>query len=84
MKKSSPESVAAIQEELKEWETEMARLQKLRPVLASRDRLKNTEIPELEVKIKEQDAKIPAASAAAESVCLSSTAIESHIIQRSL
>ncbi|KAF7365212.1 DNA repair protein rad50 [Mycena venus] len=68
MKKSSPESVAAIQEELKEWEGEMTRLQNLRPVLASRDRLKDIEIPELEAKIKEQDAKIPAASAAAESV----------------
>ncbi|KAJ7250863.1 AAA domain-containing protein [Mycena haematopus] len=68
MKKSSPESVAALQEELKEWEEEMARLQKLRPVLASRDLLKGTEIPELEAKIKEQDAKIPAVSAAAESL----------------
>ncbi|KAJ7784558.1 hypothetical protein B0H16DRAFT_1492970 [Mycena metata] len=67
MKKSSPESVAALQEELKEWEGEMTRLQKLRPVLSSRDRLKDTEIPELEAKIKAQDAKIPAASAAAES-----------------
>ncbi|KAJ6508778.1 hypothetical protein C8R45DRAFT_1050733 [Mycena sanguinolenta] len=68
MKKSSPESVAALQEELKEWEEEMTRLQNLRPVLASRDRLKDTEIPELEAKIKEQDAKIPDASAAAESL----------------
>ncbi|KAJ7044129.1 hypothetical protein C8F04DRAFT_1228961 [Mycena alexandri] len=67
MKKSSPESVAALQEELKEWEGEMTRLQKLRPVLSSRDRLKATEIPELEAKIKAQDTKIPAASAAAES-----------------
>ncbi|KAJ7935649.1 hypothetical protein B0H13DRAFT_485765 [Mycena leptocephala] len=67
MKKSSPESVAALRVELKEWEEEMARLQKLRPVLSSRDRLKDTEIPELEAKIKEQDAKIPVASAAADS-----------------
>ncbi|KAJ7675825.1 AAA domain-containing protein [Mycena polygramma] len=68
MKKSSPESVAALEEELKEWETEMARLQNMRPVLASRDRLKDTEVPELEAKIKEQDAKIPVASTAAESI----------------
>ncbi|KAJ7175865.1 P-loop containing nucleoside triphosphate hydrolase protein [Mycena filopes] len=67
MKKSSPESVAALQEELKEWETEMGRLQNLRPVLSSRDRLKDTEIPELDAKLKVQDAKIPAASATAES-----------------
>ncbi|KAJ7134632.1 P-loop containing nucleoside triphosphate hydrolase protein [Mycena epipterygia] len=68
MKKSSPESVAALQEELKEWEGEMSRLQDLRPVLSSRDRLKDTEIPELEAKIKEQDAKIPGATTAAESI----------------
>ncbi|KAJ7165382.1 hypothetical protein C8R46DRAFT_1035956 [Mycena filopes] len=66
MRKSSPESVAALQEELKEWEGEMGRLQKLRPVLSSRDRLKDTKIPELDTKIKVQDATIPATSAAAE------------------
>ncbi|KAF8134783.1 AAA domain-containing protein [Mycena galopus ATCC 62051] len=68
MKKSSPESVATVKEELKEWEEELSRLQKLRPVLASRDRLKDTEIPELEAKIKEQDGKISAATATAESL----------------
>ncbi|KAJ7459863.1 hypothetical protein FB451DRAFT_1182155 [Mycena latifolia] len=68
MKKSSPESVAALQEELKEWEGEMTRLQGLRPVLSSRDRLKDTEIPDLEAKIKDEDNKIPVASAAADSI----------------
>ncbi|KAJ7505318.1 AAA domain-containing protein [Mycena galericulata] len=68
MKKSSPESIATIKEELAEWEAEMTKLQNLRPVLSSRDRLKDTEIPELEAKIKEQDAKIPAVSASAESI----------------
>jgi DNA repair protein RAD50 len=79
MKKSSPESVAALRVELKEWEEEMARLQKLRPVLSSRDRLKDTEIPELEAKIKEQDTKIPVASAAADSVRLYSTPINGRM-----
>ncbi|KAJ6613278.1 P-loop containing nucleoside triphosphate hydrolase protein [Mycena sp. CBHHK59/15] len=68
MKKSSPESIAVIEEELKEWEGEMARLQGLRPVWISRDRLKTTEVPDLEAKIKEQDAKIPIVSAEAERI----------------
>ncbi|KAJ6559188.1 hypothetical protein DFH09DRAFT_921753 [Mycena vulgaris] len=68
MKKSSPESVAALKEELEEWEGEMARLQALRPILISRDRLKDIEVPELEAKIKQQDAAIPVASATADSV----------------
>ncbi|KAK7048369.1 DNA repair protein rad50 [Favolaschia claudopus] len=67
IKKSSPEAQAANQDELKEWEEEMARLQKLRPIAASRDRLKDTELPDTEARIKEQDAKIPELRVAAES-----------------
>lgn len=70
MKKASPESVANIHSELEEWEQEMERLQNLRPVQASRDRLKTTEIPELEANIKAEEAKIPAISAAAEEVSI--------------
>ncbi|KAJ7780695.1 AAA domain-containing protein [Mycena maculata] len=72
MKKSSPESLASIREELQEWQAELTKLQNLRPVLIARDRLKDIEVPELEAKIKEQDAKIPSASAAAELVRLCS------------
>ncbi|KAJ7109736.1 hypothetical protein C8R43DRAFT_904551 [Mycena crocata] len=68
MKKATPESVASLKEELNEWETEMTRLQDLRPVQTSRDRLRDTEVPEIEAKIKEQDVKIPIASAAADSI----------------
>ncbi|KAJ7095861.1 hypothetical protein B0H15DRAFT_827394 [Mycena belliarum] len=68
MKKSTAESIAALNEELKEWETELTRLQGLRPVISSRDRLKDIEVPDLEAKIKGHDAKIPALSAAADSI----------------
>ncbi|KIM89254.1 hypothetical protein PILCRDRAFT_218441 [Piloderma croceum F 1598] len=66
MKRSSPESIAENTEEMKEWEDELERLQKLVPIQASRDRLKRNELPALERQIKEQEAAIPAISHKAE------------------
>jgi hypothetical protein len=68
MKKSSPQSIAENTEEMKEWEEELARLQKLVPIQASRDRLKNTELPALERQIKEQEGTLPPISKEAEQV----------------
>ena len=68
MKKTSAESIAENTEEMKEWEDELNRLQRLMPTQASRDRLKNTELPELERQIKEQESTIPFMSEKAEEV----------------
>jgi DNA repair protein RAD50 len=68
MKRSSPQSIAENTEEMKEWEDELERLQKLVPIQASRDRLKRNELPALERQIKEQEAAIPAISNKAEKV----------------
>jgi DNA repair protein RAD50 len=68
MKRSSPQSIAENTEEMKEWEDELERLQKLVPIQASRDRLKRNELPALEKQIKEQEAAIPAISKKAEEV----------------
>jgi DNA repair protein RAD50 len=69
MKRSSPQSIAENTEEMKEWEDELKRLQTLIPTQASRDRLKNTELPALEKQIKEQEGVIPSISEKAEEVC---------------
>jgi len=68
MKKTSPESIALNKDEMAEWGQELDRLQGLRPVEASRDGLKNVEIPALEQKIKDQEVAIPATSTRAEEV----------------
>lgn len=68
MKKTSPESIAEETAELKDWEEELDRLQKLLPIQVSRDRLKHTELPALEKQVKEQESAIPSFSAKAEEV----------------
>lgn len=68
MKRSSPEKVADNVEEMKGWQEELDRLQKLMPIRASQDRLKNTDLPALEKQIKEQEATIPPLSEKAEEV----------------
>lgn len=70
MKRSSPQSIAENTDEMKEWEEELGRLQTLVPNQASRDRLKNIEIPALENQIKEQEGAIPSLSEKAEEVRL--------------
>jgi DNA repair protein RAD50 len=68
MKKSSPQSIAENTEEMKEWEDELDRLQRLVPAQASRDRLKDLELPAFERQIKEQEGAMPPISEKAEEV----------------
>jgi DNA repair protein RAD50 len=68
MKRSSPQSIAENTDEMKEWEEELERLQKLVPTQASRDRLKGVELPALEKQIKEQEDTIPSFGEKAEKV----------------
>ncbi|KAH7924955.1 hypothetical protein BV22DRAFT_469854 [Leucogyrophana mollusca] len=51
---------------LEEWQKEVARLQKLMPLHASKESIKNVELPALELQIKESEAEIPAVSDKAE------------------
>lgn len=53
MSKLSPDVQAEIQEEAKDWDTEVKRLKALLPEELSRDTLKNKEIPDLENRLKE-------------------------------
>lgn len=59
MKKTSAQAIAQNEDEMKEWEEELAKLQELAPVEASKNRLKNTEIPDIESQIKDLESKIP-------------------------
>lgn len=68
IQKNSPENIATEIEDLKEWQEELANLQKLIPAQASRDRLKLTELPALEKEIQAQEAEIPSISEKAEQV----------------
>ena len=68
MKRSSPQSIAENTDEMKEWEEELERLQKLVPTQASQDRLKGVELPALEKQIKEQEGAIPSIGEKAEKV----------------
>lgn len=73
MKKSSPVAIEENKAELTEWQAEMDRLQALRPVQSSRDRLKAKEIPLLESQIKQQEDGHPEISQKAEKVWLETT-----------
>lgn len=68
MKKASPEAIASNKAEMEEWEAEFERLQALRPVQATRDRIKGMDLPALEAQIKEQEASYPETSDEAEKV----------------
>ncbi|KAG8214897.1 hypothetical protein J3R82DRAFT_10069 [Butyriboletus roseoflavus] len=62
IRKNSPEVVEHESNQLKEWQEELSRLETFLPHQASRDRLKNGEIPALEKQIKTAEAEIPFAS----------------------
>ncbi|KAJ3509992.1 hypothetical protein NLJ89_g4921 [Agrocybe chaxingu] len=59
IEKASEENIDVLMEELPDWESELDRLQKLRPISAARDALKATEIPQLEEEIKLKEAVHP-------------------------
>ncbi|KAG6897072.1 hypothetical protein C0992_004313 [Termitomyces sp. T32_za158] len=59
MKKASPDVIEGNKNEMEEWESELKRLQDLRPVEAARHQLKTQEIPALEKEIKELEVSYP-------------------------
>ncbi|KAH9947593.1 P-loop containing nucleoside triphosphate hydrolase protein [Amylocystis lapponica] len=65
IKRSTPQTVKEIQEELKDWEKELRNLQDLGKFAASRENI-NLEIPALEKQIKEHEASYSAVTEKAE------------------
>ena len=59
MKRTSPERVKQEQEELNEWQMELADMQRLLPIEATKNKLVVREIPELEQSIKEKEKQVP-------------------------
>lgn len=59
MKRTSPEKIKQEQEDLEEWQMELAEVQRLLHVEATKDKLVAHEIPELEVSIREKQNEIP-------------------------
>ena len=59
MKRTSPERIKQEQEELKEWQMELADVQRLLSVETTKNKLVVREIPELEQSIKEKEKEIP-------------------------
>ena len=59
MKRTSPERIKQEQEELKEWQMELADVQRLLSVETTKNKLVAREIPELEQSIKEKEKEIP-------------------------
>ncbi|KAF8627436.1 hypothetical protein AX17_006250 [Amanita inopinata Kibby_2008] len=68
IKQASSKDPLANEGELVEWETELDRLQKLRPVQVLRDQTKLRDIPSLEEQIKKQEECLPQLSKEAEEV----------------
>ncbi|KAH0832358.1 P-loop containing nucleoside triphosphate hydrolase protein [Lanmaoa asiatica] len=68
IRKNSPEVVENESNQLKEWQTELSRLEDFLPHQASRDRVRNGEIPVLEKQIKTAESEIPSASEQSEQV----------------
>ena len=73
LKKSTPEAIKAVQEELADWESELKRLQELAVLSASRSNLQNVELPAIEKQINAAEAELPSLTTEAEEVCAPST-----------
>ena len=64
----SDENYDELVEELPQWQEELERLQKLRPVASNHDSLKAKEIPALQEQIMEQESHHPDISSEVEQV----------------
>ncbi|KAF8552026.1 hypothetical protein OG21DRAFT_1486552 [Imleria badia] len=62
IRKNAPEVVEDEANQLEEWQTELNRLERFLPHQASRDQVKNGDIPALEKQIKLAESEIPSAS----------------------
>ncbi|KAH9891681.1 hypothetical protein C8Q73DRAFT_746760 [Cubamyces lactineus] len=66
MKKSTPEAIRGLQQELQDWETELKRLQDLAVLAASKSKLETVELPALQKEIAGKEAEIPTLTAEAD------------------
>lgn len=67
--KSTPASIKETEKDLAEWERILQRLQIASQRVVTRDKLKNTEIPALEIQIKQTESELSEAKVADEEVC---------------
>ena len=68
VKKASAAALSQMEEDAKNWENEVRRLQAMLPKEATRDKLKNKEIPALDQQLADEESKLQEASKEAESV----------------
>ncbi|KAI0670775.1 hypothetical protein C8Q78DRAFT_1078750 [Trametes maxima] len=59
MKKSTPEAIKSLQQELQDWESELRRLQDLAVLAAAKSKLETTELPALQKEIGAVEAELP-------------------------
>jgi hypothetical protein len=58
MKNTSPETIKENEDELRDWEKEVLRLQALLPAEGARNKINLVEVPALEKRMKEQELEI--------------------------
>lgn len=68
LEKSSEDRLVDATNDIKDWEAQLRMLRELLNLADTRTELKTVTIPQLEAKVKEQEAKIPSLTEAAEKV----------------
>ncbi len=69
MKKSTPEAIKGLQQELLDWEAELKRLQDLAVLAAAKTKLESVELPAIQKELAAQEAEIPGLTTEADEVC---------------
>lgn len=69
MKKSTPEAIKGLQQELQDWEAELKRLQDLAVLAAAKTKLESVELPAIQKELAVKDAEIPGLTTEADEVC---------------
>ncbi|KAL1950586.1 hypothetical protein VTO73DRAFT_5710 [Trametes versicolor] len=59
MKKSTPEAIKGLQQELQDWEAELKRLQDLAVLAAAKTKLESVELPAIQKELAVKEAEIP-------------------------
>lgn len=69
MKKSTPEAIKGLQQELQDWEAELKRLQDLAVLAAAKTKLESVELPAIQKELAVKEAEIPGLTTEADEVC---------------
>lgn len=68
MKKSTPEAIKGLQQELQDWEAELKRLQDLAVLAAAKTKLESVELPAIQKELAVKEAEIPGLTTEADEV----------------